>query len=55
MEMSSKILKKGILHSEIPVSYKQRKMGVSKISGNFKNSLKAAVVMILTYLKILFL
>ncbi|MFX0209537.1 MAG: glycosyltransferase family 2 protein, partial [Candidatus Hodarchaeota archaeon] len=35
IEMSSKILKAGGTHCEVPVRYKPRTSGVSKISGNF--------------------
>ncbi|MHA1993957.1 MAG: glycosyltransferase family 2 protein [Candidatus Hodarchaeales archaeon] len=54
MEMSAKILKSGVNHIEIPVSYSQRTKGESKISGNITNAFKAALIMIITYIKILF-
>ena len=55
IEMSAKILKMGISHHEIPVDYKKRTTGRSKISGNLKSSLKAAVVMCLTLLCVMIL
>ncbi|MHA1975743.1 MAG: glycosyltransferase family 2 protein [Candidatus Hodarchaeales archaeon] len=54
MEMSSKILKAGIIHAEVPVSYDSRTKGKSKISGNIKSAFKAALVMTVTFLDILF-
>lgn len=54
MEMSAKILKSGINHIELPVSYSQRTKGESKISGNITNAFKAALIMTITYIKILF-
>ncbi|PWI46450.1 hypothetical protein CEE45_16730 [Candidatus Heimdallarchaeota archaeon B3_Heim] len=54
MEMSSKILKAGITHAEIPVRYFQRTKGKSKISGNTGSAIKAALVMTFTYIRVLF-
>ena len=53
IEMTSKILKAGILHSEIPVNYFERVKGKSKISGNVFTAIKAAIVMNVIFLKIL--
>ena len=53
IEMTSKILKAGILHSEIPVNYFERVKGKSKISGNNFTAIKAAIVMNVIFLRIL--
>ncbi|MHA1543229.1 MAG: glycosyltransferase family 2 protein, partial [Candidatus Hodarchaeales archaeon] len=53
IEMTSKILKAGILHSEIPVNYFERVKGKSKISGNIITAIKAAIVMNIIFLRIL--
>jgi glycosyltransferase involved in cell wall biosynthesis len=53
IEMTSKILKAGILHSEIPVNYFEREKGKSKISGNRITAIKAAIVMNVIFLRIL--
>ncbi len=53
IEMTSKILKAGILHSEIPVKYSKRVKGKSKISGNIFTAIKAAIVMNVMFLRIL--
>jgi len=54
IEMSSKLLKMRVPHLEIPVQYHQRKEGKSKISGQMSTSIKAAIAMLLTYLKVIF-
>ena len=54
MEMTSKILKAGINHAEVPVGYYQRTKGESKISGNIGSAIKAALVMTFTYIRVLF-
>ncbi|MFX0126084.1 MAG: glycosyltransferase family 2 protein [Candidatus Hodarchaeota archaeon] len=53
IEMSSKILKAGQTHCEVPVGYKLRTSGTSKISGNFFASIRAAFVMSLTLLRVM--
>ncbi|MHA2366910.1 MAG: glycosyltransferase family 2 protein [Candidatus Hodarchaeales archaeon] len=53
-EMSTKILKSRIYHLEIPVNYSQRLGGTSKISGNFRTAIRAAFIMSLTLIKVLF-
>ncbi|MFX0182226.1 MAG: glycosyltransferase family 2 protein [Candidatus Hodarchaeota archaeon] len=53
IEMSVKLMKLGLTHSEIPVQYKPRIMGKSKISGNVKTALRAAFVMSLTLLSVM--
>lgn len=53
IEMSTKILKAGWRHCEVPVSYKPRMLGKSKISGNFLTSIRAAFVMSLTFLRVI--
>jgi glycosyltransferase involved in cell wall biosynthesis len=53
IEMSVKLMKLGLTHSEIPVQYKPRVVGKSKISGNIKTALKAAFVMIITLMKVM--
>ncbi len=53
MEMTSKILKAGINHAEVPVGYYQRTQGESKISGNIGSAIKAALVMTFTYIRVL--
>lgn len=53
IEMSSKILKAGVTHCEIPVDYNLRSSGTSKISGNFLTAIRAAFVMSLTLLHIM--
>ena len=53
IEMSSKILKSGLTHCEIPVQYKPRIVGKSKISGNFFTAIRAAFVMSLTLLHVM--
>ncbi|UCG03851.1 MAG: glycosyltransferase family 2 protein [Candidatus Heimdallarchaeota archaeon] len=53
IEMSSKILKSRKTHCEIPVQYKHRKTGTSKISGNFFTAIRAAFVMSLTLLQVM--
>ena len=54
IEMSTKIMKLGKIHYEVPVKYKKRAMGKSKISGNFITATKAAFVMVITFLCVLF-
>ena len=54
IEMSTKIMKLGIIHYEVPVKYKKRLMGKSKISGNFTTAAQAAFVMVITFLIVLF-
>ncbi len=53
IEMSSKILKSGETHCEIPVRYKPRTSGTSKISGNLFTAIRAAFVMSLTLLRVM--
>lgn len=53
IEMSTKILKSGETHCEVPVKYKPRTSGVSKISGNLFSALRAAFVMSLTLLRVM--
>lgn len=53
IEMSSKLLKAGRTHSEVPVGYEPRTSGTSKISGSFFTSIRAAFVMSLTFLRVL--
>lgn len=53
IEMSSKILKAGETHCEVPVKYKPRTSGTSKISGNFFTAIRAAFVMSLTLLRVM--
>jgi hypothetical protein len=53
IEMSSKILKSGDTHCEIPVRYKPRTSGTSKISGNLFTAIRAAFVMSLTLLRVM--
>lgn len=53
IEMSGKLMKLGFTHSEIPVQYKPRIMGKSKISGNIKTALRAAFVMSLTLIGVM--
>ncbi|MHA2224143.1 MAG: glycosyltransferase family 2 protein [Candidatus Hodarchaeales archaeon] len=48
IEMSVKILKSQMNHCEIPVRYTKRVSGQSKISGNIKSALWAAITMTLT-------
>ncbi len=54
MEMSAKIMKSGLRHTEVSVNYIRRKKGKSKISGNITSAFRAALVMSSTYLRILF-
>ncbi len=54
IEMSTKIMKLGKIHYEVPVIYKKRTMGKSKISGNLTTATKAAFVMVITFLSVLF-
>lgn len=51
IEMNVKLMKSQIPIIELPVEYKSRKFGRSKISGNIKNSLQAAILMTLSFLK----
>jgi glycosyltransferase involved in cell wall biosynthesis len=53
IEMSTKIMKTGVYHVEIPVHYQKRKSGRSKISGSLPVAFKAAIVMGITFLWIL--
>ncbi|UCE14518.1 MAG: hypothetical protein JSV04_04900, partial [Candidatus Heimdallarchaeota archaeon] len=53
IEMSAKILKAQVKLSEVPVQYKRRFKGISKISGNFVTALRAAFVMSLTLLRVM--
>ncbi|MFX1255777.1 MAG: glycosyltransferase family 2 protein [Promethearchaeota archaeon] len=55
IEMSAKVLKAGIIHYEVPVQYKKRVTGKSKISGNLRTSVRAAFEMSLTLLRIMLL
>ncbi|MFX1536414.1 MAG: glycosyltransferase family 2 protein [Promethearchaeota archaeon] len=55
IEMSAKILKSGIIHHEVPVQYKKRRTGKSKISGNLRTSIRAAFEMSVTLLKVMLL
>ena len=52
IEMSTKILKAGITHCEVPVTYRMRSSGTSKISGNFYTAIRAAFVMSLTLFQV---
>jgi len=54
IEMSSKLFKAQINHSEVAVNYRKRKFGESKISGNFGSALHASAVMSFYFLKVLF-
>lgn len=54
MEMTAKILKSRSLLLEMPVNYSKRLKGQSKISGNFKTAIKAAFIIGLTLIKVLF-
>ncbi|MHA2233597.1 MAG: glycosyltransferase family 2 protein [Candidatus Hodarchaeales archaeon] len=53
IEMTAKILKSAIPVYEIPVKYNKRTTGKSKISGNLRTSLKAAITMGLTLLLVM--
>ncbi len=53
IEMLSKLLKMGIPCGEVPVDYKIRKTGQSKISGSTKTALRAVFVMSLTLLRVI--
>ncbi|MHA1207417.1 MAG: glycosyltransferase family 2 protein [Candidatus Hodarchaeales archaeon] len=53
MEMSSKILKSRITHAEVPVRYRHRTRGKSKISGNISSAFKAGLVMTYTFVNVL--
>jgi glycosyltransferase involved in cell wall biosynthesis len=53
IEMTTKILKSRLLHTEIPVSYRIRQYGEKKISGKFWPSMKAAVAMNIMFLRTL--
>jgi len=52
-EMTAKLMKAGITHYEVPVRYRKRVSGQSKISGSFKTALRAAFVMSLTLLRVM--
>lgn len=51
IEMSTKVLKAGVIHCEVPVHYKPRITGKSKISGNLFTAIRAALVMSITFLQ----
>ncbi len=53
IEMSAKLLKTGISYGEVPVDYKTRNTGQSKISGSTKTALRAILVMSLTLLRVI--
>lgn len=53
IEMNSKLSKSKIIQLELAVGYNKRTTGKSKISGNFKSSLLAAIAMTLTFGNIL--
>jgi glycosyltransferase involved in cell wall biosynthesis len=53
IEMTSKLLKAGVLHHEIPAKYNEREKGKSKISGTKISAIKAAFIMNIVFLKIL--
>lgn len=52
IEMNTKLMKLQIPIVEIPVKYKIRSFGVSKISGSFKTSLQAATIMTISFIRI---
>lgn len=54
MEMTAKILKSQSLLLEMPVNYSKRLKGQSKISGNLKTAIKAAFIIGLTLINVLF-
>jgi len=54
-EMSAKIMKSGIIHHEVPVRYRKRRTGQSKISGSLKTAIRAVFVMSLTLLHVMIL
>ena len=51
IEMNTKLAKLRVPMCEVPVSYIRRSSGISKISGSFKTSIKAATVMSFVLLK----
>ncbi|MHA2270779.1 MAG: glycosyltransferase family 2 protein [Candidatus Hodarchaeales archaeon] len=53
IEMTAKLLKSAIPVHEIPVKYSKRTTGKSKISGNIRTSLRAAIIMGLTLLLVM--
>ncbi len=53
IEMSVKILKLKINHCEVPVRYTKRVAGQSKISGNIKTALSAAITMTITLIHVM--
>ncbi|MHA2295439.1 MAG: glycosyltransferase family 2 protein [Candidatus Hodarchaeales archaeon] len=53
IEMSTKILKSRNTHQEIPTSYNKRTTGHSKISGNISTSIRAALAMTFTFIRVL--
>ncbi len=53
IEMTAKILKSAIPAYEIPVKYCKRTTGKSKISGNIRTSLRAAIIIGLTLLLVM--
>jgi len=54
IEMTAKLLKLGTVYCEIPVSYRKRFTGKSKISGNFRTAIRAAFVMMITLVQVAF-
>jgi glycosyltransferase involved in cell wall biosynthesis len=54
IEMTAKLLKQGTVYLEIPVSYKKRFTGKSKISGNLTTAIRAAFVMMFTLIQVAF-
>ncbi|MFX0117728.1 MAG: glycosyltransferase family 2 protein, partial [Candidatus Hodarchaeota archaeon] len=53
IEMTAKILKSAIPVYEMPVKYSKRTTGKSKISGNVRTSLRAAIIMGLTLMLVM--
>jgi glycosyltransferase involved in cell wall biosynthesis len=52
VEMQVRALKNGLRVEEIPVSYRKRRAGTNKISGNLVNSVRAGVGILWTVLKL---
>lgn len=51
IEMNTKLMKMQIPIIELPVKYRSRTLGVSKISGSFKTSLRAATIMSISFVQ----
>ena len=55
LEMQMKAARRGLRILEVPVRYRKRQGGVSKVAGSFRGSLKAAVRIMRVFLRICFM